>query len=57
MNRTAHTSIPADWLTAECPVCGGAGRHLGDLGCRRHFRCRACGMNFSLTLNQERKTS
>jgi hypothetical protein len=30
-----------------CPVCGGPGVLLGQLGRRVHFRCRNCGMDFS----------
>ena len=33
-----------------CPICAGEGNHIGDLGQRRHFRCRDCGINFSLQL-------
>lgn len=31
----------------DCPVCGGPGALLGKLGNRWHFRCRACGLDFS----------
>jgi hypothetical protein len=34
----------------ECPICGGSGTHIGDLGWRRHFRCRDCGIEFSVKL-------
>lgn len=34
----------------SCPVCGGETNHLGDLGRRAHFRCRACGSNCSVRL-------
>lgn len=32
---------------ARCPMCGGEGRALGQLGCLLHLRCRACGWDFS----------
>lgn len=32
---------------ASCPVCGGDGQLLGQLGNLTHFRCRACGMDFN----------
>jgi hypothetical protein len=35
---------------SECPVCGGPGVLLGQLGRRVHHRCRDCGMDFSATL-------
>lgn len=31
-----------------CPVCGGPGVELGTLGTREYFRCRNCGMDFSM---------
>jgi len=31
-----------------CPVCGGPGIFLGQLGRLEHFRCRDCGMGFHL---------
>ena len=31
----------------ECPACGGEGVSLGMLGQLEHYRCRACGMNYS----------
>ncbi len=34
----------------ECPTCGAERpRELGRLGSRRHFRCRNCGQDFSIT--------
>jgi len=30
-----------------CPLDGGEGVPLGALGKLMHYRCRACGMNFS----------
>ena len=55
-NGTAR-EFAEDELTSlpQCPTCGGEGHLIGDLGQRRHFRCRACGIDFSL--NQQRKTS
>ncbi|HUX15740.1 MAG TPA: hypothetical protein VMW52_04660, partial [Phycisphaerae bacterium] len=32
-----------------CPLDGGDGIPLGGLGNLMHYRCRACGMNFSHT--------
>lgn len=31
----------------ECPLDGGEATLLGKLGSRSHFRCRACGIDFS----------
>lgn len=31
-----------------CPVCQGDGMFLGSLGNLDHFRCRACGLTFSI---------
>lgn len=31
-----------------CPCCRGAGVELGRLGHLDHFRCRSCGIVFSL---------
>lgn len=31
----------------NCPICDGEGVPLGELGNREHFRCRACGADFS----------
>jgi len=31
----------------RCPACSGEGILLGSLGAREHFRCRACGADFS----------
>lgn len=33
-----------------CPLCGGPSVVLGDLGSRRHYRCRNCGGQFSHAL-------
>ena len=32
---------------AECPMCGGPGVSLGQLGRLHHYRCRNCGVGFS----------
>jgi DNA-directed RNA polymerase subunit RPC12/RpoP len=33
----------------ECPACGHrVATRLGQLGNREHYRCRACGMDFSM---------
>jgi len=32
----------------ECPMCGGEGTELGGLGFRMHYRCRDCGMDYSV---------
>jgi hypothetical protein len=34
----------------QCPVCGGPAVAIGELGQRRHFRCRDCGIDFSVGL-------
>lgn len=31
-----------------CPMCGGQGMPFGALGNREHFRCRQCGMTYSV---------
>jgi transcription elongation factor Elf1 len=33
----------------DCPVCGSeeSGTELGVLGTRHHYRCSACGIDFS----------
>lgn len=31
----------------ECPQCSGPGQPLGQLGNRKHYRCRNCGADFS----------
>lgn len=37
----------------ECPICGGDGTELGSLGWRLHFRCRDCGMDYSVDTRPE----
>lgn len=32
----------------SCPMCGGNPVMLGALGNRAHFRCRSCGMDYSI---------
>jgi len=32
---------------SRCPMCPGKGVLLGKLGARSHWRCRACGMQWS----------
>jgi len=34
--------------SATCPVCGSAAYLLGSLGHLHWFRCRYCGMEFSI---------
>jgi len=34
--------------TARCPICEGEGWSIGFLGFLHWFRCRACGMDFSV---------
>jgi transposase-like protein len=36
-----------------CPMCNGSGVLLGVLGSRAHFRCRDCGIGFSVHLTEE----
>lgn len=31
-----------------CPMCGGQGMPFGTMGTREHFRCRQCGMTYSV---------
>lgn len=45
--RTDPRYDEPEWEEPQCPMCGGPGTHLGDLGARSHFRCRSCGMDFS----------
>lgn len=46
----AANGIDIDDFVADpnCPTCGGPGALLGALGRRVHFRCRDCGLDFSL---------
>ena len=37
----------------ECELCGGMLVFLGQLGMREHFRCRDCGMMFSIDASSE----
>lgn len=37
----------AAYSDPQCPACGDEGNSLGSLGKREHFRCRACGIDFS----------
>jgi hypothetical protein len=37
----------------DCQMCGGAGVFLGWLGLSAWFRCRQCGMEFSLEVERE----
>jgi tRNA(Ile2) C34 agmatinyltransferase TiaS len=39
--------LDAEVIDCDCPACGGAAAFLGTLGQREHFRCRACGADFS----------
>jgi len=34
-------------MDPTCPACDGEGEVLGQLGNLIHYRCRACGMDFS----------
>lgn len=43
----AHASCAGAEAWTPCPVCGGEGESLGSLGGRVHYRCRACGMEYS----------
>jgi len=36
-----------------CPMCGGPGIFLGQLGHREHFTCRDCGMGYSIDAASE----
>jgi tRNA(Ile2) C34 agmatinyltransferase TiaS len=37
----------------DCPMCGGTGMLLGQLGHREHYRCRDCGMDYSIDAASE----
>ena len=37
----------------ECELCGGMLVFLGQLGMREHFRCRDCGMMYSVDVSAE----
>ena len=39
----------------NCSLCGGPLEVLGDLGNRRHRRCRDCGMISSTEIKRRRK--
>lgn len=41
----------AAFNSRECPACHGEGLHEGDLGRLRWYRCRACGMEFSVPIS------
>lgn len=47
----SHDSEPHEVSDEEAPICPtcltGYGILLGQLGLRLHYRCRACGMDFS----------
>jgi hypothetical protein len=43
--------VPVDHTPESCPACEGPGVPLGVLGRRAHFRCRACGTDFSVRLS------
>ena len=40
----------------DCDCCGGIAFHIGFLGATAWFRCRDCGIEFSLVLHNEEKT-
>jgi transposase-like protein len=36
-----------------CPACGSPyAVEMGELGNRIHYRCRDCGMDYSMTINK-----
>jgi transposase-like protein len=44
----AQELIEAEGEPPVCPACeSGYGAFLGSLGSREHFRCVACGIDFS----------
>lgn len=47
LNDPSLAGDEEEYEIAECPVCGGPGLLLGQLGNRVHYRCRNCGMDFS----------
>lgn len=55
-NRSARETgdLSDDEFVSEapsCPMCGGEGNFLGQLGHLEHFRCRQCGMDFNRKAN------
>lgn len=34
-------------MERRCPVCDWLNEPMGQLGSRVHYRCRACGMDYS----------
>lgn len=41
-------SVVYTWRMEYCPICNGNGVPLGQLGKLFWFRCRQCGMEFSI---------
>lgn len=37
----------------ECPECEGRGVYMGTLGDRKWYRCRDCGVEFSVKVESE----
>lgn len=40
-------------MDKQCPYCGEVNEPLGKLGNRVHYRCRACGIEYSHSSHEE----
>ena len=50
---TIAASDEGDDTEGQCPSCGGPSTELGNLGDRKHFRCRNCGQEHSKTASAD----
>ncbi len=41
-----------DFNVSQCPMCSGQGESLGNLGNLEWFRCRGCGINFEIGIEE-----
>lgn len=42
-------------MVLDCPECGGFSPAIGQLGDRRHFKCRDCGWMGSMDVSHEKE--
>jgi transposase-like protein len=42
-----HDQPEAEPEPTYCPLCDSEAGEMGSLGNRKHYRCRACGVDFS----------